>query len=305
MTGAPTATGNALADAFAAGRFAVTVEVAPPASADPEHLIERVRPLVGRVDAINLTDGAGARAAMASLAAAALVRGAGAEPVMQMTCRDRNRIAIQSDILGAAALGIRNILVLHGDDPATGDQPDARPVWDYDSRAVMTAVRGMRDDGTLPSGRALAAAPAMLIGCADTPTDPPPGWHPGGLAAKADAGADFVQTQFCFELAAARRYMAALVDAGLTERLKVVLGVGPIASARSARWMNDNLFGVSVPDAWIDRLDRSDDPSGEGVAMCAELIAGLSEIDGVAGVHIMAPVGGTAAVMRVLDRLDA
>lgn len=294
---------NRLAAAFASGRSVVTAEVASPASADPHDLMTAARPLHGRVDAVNVTDAAGARAAMASLAAAALLKQAGYEPVMQMTCRDRNRIAIQADILGAAALGIGNVLVLHGDAPSAGDQPEAKPVYDYDSRDLMATIRAMRDSAELPSGRALKAAPQMLIGCADSPLDPPPGWTPDGLASKADAGADFLQTQFCFDLGVARRYMAALVDSGLTQRLKVVLGAGPLASARSARWMNANLFGVSVPETWIERLDRASDPAAEGAAMCAELVAGLREIGGVAGVHLMAPVGGARAIVRVLDRV--
>ena len=294
---------NRLAEAFGSGKFVVTAEVTPPVSADPEQVLERVRPLLDRVDAINLTDGAGARAAMSSMAAAALVRTTGAEPVMQLTCRDRNRLAIQSEILGAAALDIRNLLVLHGDDPAAGDQPETKPVWDYDSRDVMSLVRQMRDLGTLPSGRALGANPAMMIGCAETPIDPPADWMPDGLVAKADAGAQFVQTQFCFDPDAVRRYMAAVVAAGMTDRMKFLLGVGPVASARSARWMNANLFGVCVPSDWIDRLDRAADPVADGVALCVDLITNLRSIPGVAGVHIMAPVGGTGAVTRVLDRL--
>lgn len=194
-------------------------------------------------------------------------------------------------------------MVLHGDAPTAGDQPDAKPVYDYDSRDAMSAIRAMRKSATLPSGRALKAAPAMLIGCANSPVDPPPGWAPDGVATKANAGADFMQTQFCFDLPVARRYMAALADAGLAQRLKVLLGAGPLASARSARWMNANLFGVTVPDDWIDRLDRASDPAAEGTAMCADLVAGLREIEGVAGIHLMAPVGGARAIVRVLDRV--
>ncbi len=295
--------GNALADAFAEGRFVVTAEVVPPASADPEAMLSRARPLWCRVDAVNVPDAAGARAAMGSLAGAALLKSVGIEPVMQLTCRDRNRIAIQGDILGAAALGIRNILLLHGDAPAAGDQPDAKPVFDYASRDAIEMVRGMRDDARLPSGRALGAAPAMLIGTADAPVDPAPDWTPASLAAKADAGADFVQTQFCFDAGLARRYLAALAEAGIAQRMRLLLGVGPIASARSARWMNAHLFGVEVPEAWIARLERAGDPLEEGAALCADLVASLRDIPGLAGIHLMAPAGGSAAIVRVLDRI--
>jgi len=294
---------NALAAAFADGRFVVTAEVVPPASADPEALLERARPLAGRVDAVNVPDAAGARVAMGSLAAAALLKRAGIEPVMQLVCRDRNRIAIQGDLIGAAALGIRNVLVLHGDAPSAGDQPEAKPVFDYDTRDAVAALQTMRDAARLPSGRALAAPPALLIGTADTPVDPPPGWAPAKLAAKAAAGADFVQTQFCFDAGLARRWVSALAAAGLAGRLKLLLGVGPVASARSARWMNAHLYGVSVPAAWIERLERAGDPAAEGVALCAELIAELRGIPQVAGVHVMAPAGGSAAILRVLDRI--
>lgn len=294
--------GNALADAFAAGRFVVTAEVVPPASADPEALLERARPLAGRVDAVNVPDAAGARVAMGSLAAAVLLKQAGIEPVMQLVCRDRNRIAIQGDLIGAAALGVRNVLMLHGDAPSAGDQPEAKPVFDYDTRDAIATLHAMRA-GTLPSGRALAAPPPMLIGTADMPVDPPPGWTPAKLVGKAAAGADFVQTQFCFDAALARRYVAALATAGLTGRMKLLLGVGPVASARSARWMNAHLFGVNVPEAWVERLERAADPAAEGTALCAELIAALRDIPGLAGVHVMAPAGGAAAILRVLERI--
>lgn len=294
--------GNVLAEAFADGRFVVTAEVVPPASADPEALLERARPLAGRVDAVNVPDAAGARVAMGSLAAAVLLKQAGIEPVMQLVCRDRNRIAIQGDLIGAAALGVRNVLMLHGDAPSAGDQPEAKPVFDYDTRDAIAALHAMRG-GTLPSGRALAGPPAMLIGTADMPVDPPPGWTPAKLAGKAAAGADFVQTQFCFDAELARRYVAALAAAGLTGRMKLLLGVGPVASARSARWMNAHLFGVNVPEAWVERLERASDPAAEGTTLCAELIAALRDIPGLAGVHVMAPAGGAAAILRVLDRI--
>ena len=294
--------GNTLADAFAADRFVVTAEVAPTTSADPADLLQRAEPLRGRVDALNVTDAAGARANLSSVAGAAVLKRAGIEPVMQMTCRDRNRIAMQGDLLGAAALGVRNILVLFGDDPKVGDQPEAKPVYDYDSKAAIAMVGQIRDQGILPSGRSVAGFPPMMIGCADTVVEPEPGWRPDSLLAKAEAGANFVQTQFCFDVAVARRYVAALVDCGLAERLNLLLGVGPVLSAKSARWMNANLFGVAIPDAWIDRLDHALDPAAEGTALCADLIAGLREIDGVAGMHLMAPAGGAAAIARVLDQ---
>lgn len=293
-------TGGSLSALLARGAFVVTAEVTPPLAADQGALLQRAAPLRGLADAINVTDAAGARVALSSLASAAILARAGFEPVMQVTCRDRNRIALAGDLLGAAALGVTNLLVLHGDDPARGDLPEAKGVYDLDSRAVMSLARRMRDQGTLPSDRAIDHPPAFFIGGADTPFDPPPDWRPTGLAAKAEAGADFIQTQFCFDLEVARRYLARLRDAGLTEQLHLILGVGPLASARSARWMNETLHGVSVPEALIERLEKAADPAAEGRALCVELIQGLAETEGAAGVHVMAPLQRADAIARVI-----
>ena len=289
---------------LAAGHFAVTAEVIPPLSADPGQLLARATPLRDLVDAVNVTDGAGARVTLSSFAAAAILANAGIEPVLQITCRDRNRIALAGELIGAAAQGVHNILVLHGDEPAVGDEPEAKPVYDLDSKAVMTLARRMHDQGTLPSGRAIVPPPSLFIGAADTPIDPPLGWRPEGLLAKAEAGADFVQTQFCFDLEVARRYAARLVETGVTERLHLLIGLGPIASARSARWMRDNLHGVTVPDGVIERLERAADPVAEGQRLCGELIEGLRETAGVSGVHLMAPLQGTEAIVRVIEEMD-
>ena len=286
---------------LAAGGFVVTAELAPPLSASADKLLTMAAPLRGRVDAINVTDAAGARTAMSSLAAAAILSRAGIEPVLQVTCRDRNRIAIAGDLLGAAALGVRNVLVLHGDDPARGDQPDARGVYDLDSRGVLDMVKRMREVGELPSGRRIEPRPRLFMGAADTPADPAPGWQPSGLLAKAEAGAGFVQTQFCFDLDVVRRYFARLAEFGLTERLPFLIGVGPLASARSARWMNENLFGVRVPDWLIARLEAAEDPATEGRRICIEFIQALQDVPGVRGVHIMAPRQSADAIAEVVE----
>ena len=286
---------------LAAGGFAVTAEVIPPLSADPEALLAKVRPLKGLADAINLTDAAGARAALSSFAGAAILVREGFEPVLQTTCRDRNRIALAGDLIGAAAQGVRNILVLHGDLPESGDQPEATGVYDLESRDVMGLVRTMRDDGKLLSGRIIATPPRLFIGAADTPFDPPADWRPTGLESKIAAGADFAQTQFCFDPDLARRYFARLADAGIPERLKIIAGIGPIASARSARWMNGNLHGVTVPEALIARLEQADDQAAEGRRICVELIHQLSEIPALSGVHVMAPLQGSDAIAAVIE----
>lgn len=283
-----------------AGEFVITAEVVPPVAASCQMLLDRAKPLDGLVDAINVTDAASARPAMSSLAAAALLAASGREPILQLTCRDRNRIAIVSDMLGAAAQGAHNLLILHGDDPKAGDMPDATPVHDFDSKTVMSVARDMRDEARLPSGRDLAEAPHFYIGCADAPFDVPDDWTPAGLSAKIAAGAQFAQTQFCFDLAIAERYFAALKHHGITDRLKFVVGIGPLLSAKQARFMDHNLFGVSIPPAIIERLDSASDQKAEGRAICAELIAGLKAIDGICGVHIMAPMQSSTAIAETI-----
>ncbi len=287
-------TESALARRLAGGGFALTAEVAPPVTGGKNALLARARPLVGRVDAINVTDGASARVHLSSLAAAALLRADGIEPVLQFTCRDRNRIALQADLLGASALGIHNLLILRGDDPAAGDQPNAKPVFDLESVDLARIAAGMRDEGVLPGGRKIDSPPRFFIGAADTPIDPPPDWRPDSLRRKLDAGARFVQTQLCFDIGLIGRYVGRLADFGLAERLFILIGLGPLASARSARWMRDRLWGVTIPDALIDRMEGAADPEAEGIAICAELIQRLAEIPGVAGAHLMAPVNPSA-----------
>ena len=182
---------------LANGDFVVTAELTPPVATDPRPFLERATRLKGLVAALNVTDGAGAKAHLSSLVAAHLVQGVGIEPILQMTCRDRNRLALEADLLGAMALGIRNVLVLSGDDPKKGDQPETKPVFDLDSRGLIALAHRMRSERKLPSGTEIKGPVDLLLGMADAPVDPPGGWRPAGLIAKADAGADFAQTQFC------------------------------------------------------------------------------------------------------------
>jgi len=286
---------------IARGEFVITAEIVPPLSASGERLLDEAAPLRGRVAAINVTDAAGGRTSMSSFAAAAILAAHDYEPILQVTCRDRNRIALAGDLLGAAAHGVRNLLILHGDDPSSGDQPDAAGVFDFDSKALMTLARDMRDAGTLPSGRKIEPAPHFFIGGADVPRAPGQDYSPAGLLGKAEAGAGFIQTQFCFDLGVAAAYAGRLEEEGLTKRLGFIIGVGPIRSAKSARWMNENLFGVHVPPDVIARLEQAESPADEGRKICAELIDGLRRIPGVAGAHIMAPGGGTEAIAGTLD----
>jgi methylenetetrahydrofolate reductase (NADPH) len=283
-----------LARRIAAGEFVATAELTPPLGTDRETLLALVRPLKGLAVAVNVTDGANARAHMSALVAASLMVEAGVEPVLQFTCRDRNRIALQGDLLGAATLGIRNILALAGDDPKAGDQPDAKPVYDLSSRDLIATAALLRDKGELPSGRAIAGAVPLFIGAADAPIDPPADWRPTALAAKRAAGAQFAQTQFCMDPAILRRYMARLVEEGVVPGLAVLVGIAPLASAGSARWMRQHLFGTIIADDIVARLERAQDPRAEGIRICIELIAELKTIPGVAGAHIMAPRNASA-----------
>jgi methylenetetrahydrofolate reductase (NADPH) len=289
-----------LQQALEAGQFVATAEIVPPLAAEAAGLLREADLLGEYVDAINVTDGAGARTSISSFAAAAILAAHGHEPILQATCRDRNRIALAGDLIGAAAQGVRNLLCLRGDDPAAGDQPDAKAVFDLDSVALMRLASRMCDPGTLPSGRRIEPPPRFFIGGADTPRMPDARWDAASLLAKADAGARFIQTQFCFDLALARRYLGRLVDEGVTERLHFLIGIGPIASARSARWMSEHLYGVSIPEAVVARLEGARDPAREGVRICVELIEGVRELPGAAGVHLMAPGRGPEALVEVL-----
>jgi methylenetetrahydrofolate reductase (NADPH) len=292
--------GKDLKTRLADGEFVITAEIVPPLTADAGRLLAEAELLRGKAHAINVTDAAAGRTTLSSFASSAILAANGFEPILQVTCRDRNRIALAGDLLGAAAQGVRNVLILQGDDPKGGDQPDAKPVFDLNSRELMAMAREMRDQGLLPSGRKIEPPPQLFLGGADVPARPGKEWKPEGLRGKLEAGAGFIQTQFCFDLAIAEHYAKLLRDSGLAARLSFIVGVGPIVSARSARWMNENLFGVFVPDSVIERLEGAADQAAEGRQICRELIAGMREIDGIAGVHIMAPARGAEAIAETL-----
>jgi methylenetetrahydrofolate reductase (NADPH) len=288
-----------LQEKLRASRFVITAEVTPPVSADRAELLAKARPLKGLADAVNITDGAGARPHLGAVTAAAMLVEQGIEPVLQLTCRDRNRIALQSDLLSAAASGVRNLLMLRGDDPSAGDQPDAMPVFDLDPRSLLDTARRLRDTGELPTGRKITGRADFFLGSADNPIDPTPGWRPTGLLAKLDAGAQFVQTQFCMDAGLVRRYMARLAEHGVTDKLSVLIGIVPLRSAKSARWIKEKLFGAVMPDALIHRMERASDPAAEGRLICIEMVHELVEVPHVAGVHIMAP-GNDAVVPDII-----
>jgi methylenetetrahydrofolate reductase (NADPH) len=285
------------------GQFALTAEITPPASSDLDELLAKAAPLKGLADAVNVTDGAGARAHLESTVAASVLLDNGIEPILQLTCRDRNRIALQSQLLGAAALGIANLLLLKGDDPTKGDQPEAKAVFDLDSAGLAATAVEIRDHRRLPHGRAVGGAADFFIGVADAPIDPPPGWKPASLIKKVEAGAQFAQTQFCMDVDIVRRYVARLADSGLG-KLHLLVGVVPLASAKSARWIKSNLAGSIIPDSFLDRLERARDPAAEGRAICIDFVKQLREIAGVGGAHIMAPLN-EARVVEVIEALRA
>ncbi|HEY7552123.1 MAG TPA: methylenetetrahydrofolate reductase [Hyphomicrobiaceae bacterium] len=273
---------------MSSGRFVVTAEVVPPVTCDPDELVAKVRPLRGLADAVNVTDGAGARVHMGSLAAAALILDAGVEPILQLTCRDRNRIALQSDLLAAAALGIENLLLLRGDNPSAGDQADAKPVFDLDTPTLSMVARDIRDRQKLMSGQRITGNADFFIGATDAPIDPYPGWSPDRLKAKIAAGAQFAQTQFCMDPAVVRRYMQRLADSGLGS-FRLIIGLVPLRSAHAARWIRDTLHGSIIPDSIAARMEGATDPVREGRKICDELVEQLKAVPGVGGVHIMMP----------------
>jgi methylenetetrahydrofolate reductase (NADPH) len=280
---------NLLRETLEAGQFAVTAEITPPRGADFESLAEAATILKPAVAAVNLTDGAGARVRMSSLAASIYVKQAGIEPILQITCRDRNRIAIESDLLGAAAFGISNVLTLTGDSIDAGDNPDAKSVFDFNSTELVAAMRKMSEDATTLSGAELSTAPEFYPAAADLPHEPAPDWTPSGLLKKHAAGARFVQTQYCYDMGVLKRYMQRLADHGVTEKLFFIIGLGPLRSAKSARWMRDKLFGTVMPDEVIQRMEAAEDPRDEGIRICAELMQEAKTIPGVSGAHLMAP----------------
>lgn len=270
------------------GVFAVTAELNPPDSADPEDVTRRVRVFDGYIDAMNATDGAGANCHMSSVAVCAILRREGYAPVMQVACRDKNRIAIQGDVLGGAAMGVCNILCLTGDGVQAGDDPGAQPVFDLDCMSLLETVRTMREESRLRTGRALSSPPRVFLGAAANPFADPVEFQTARLAKKICAGAQFIQTQYCFDLPRFRVFMDQVRAMGLHRKVFILAGVGPPTSARAATWMRTHVPGVHIPDAVIRRLQQAPDQKAEGKKICVELIQQLREIDGVSGVHIMA-----------------
>lgn len=270
------------------GEFAVTAELNPPDSADPQDVYDRAANFEGWVDAINAVDASGANCHMSSVGICALLTRMGYAPVLQVACRDRNRIAIQGDVLGAAAMGVANVLCLTGDGVQAGDQPGALPVFDLDSISLLETARTMRDEARFLSGRKITSPPHLFLGAASNPFAPPYEFRAPRLAKKIEAGAQFVQTQYCFDLPMFESFMRQVRDRGLHETCFIMVGVGPLASARAARWIRSNVPGIHIPDSIIARLEGAEDQRLEGKKICIEILQQCREIEGIAGAHVMA-----------------
>ena len=267
--------------------FVFTAETTPPDSSDKNVLLKKISSLKDIADAINVTDSPGANVHMSSLVASIILAQNSFEPILQFTVRDRNRLALQGDLLGAAALGVHNILCLSGDDPSNGDQPQTKSVNDIDSLGLVSTANMMKDKSQFPSGRKIDPPPYFFIGGAEVPTEGKP--DPKKIKTKIDNGVNFFQTQYVFDHIVLKEYMKILEDEGIFEKAFFIIGLGPFSSAKSAKWMNDNLFGVNVPDKIINRLNQSKDPLDESMKICLELIDLFKGINGVNGVHLMGP----------------
>ena len=268
-----------------AGNFVFTAETTPPDASDKEVLLKKVEPLKDIADAINVTDSPGAKVHMSALTAAIILAQNNIDPILQLTVRDRNRLAIQGDLVGASALGVHNILCLSGDDPKVGDQPETKAVQDIDSATLVITANMMRKDKKFPSGRPIDPAPKLFIGGAEVPSKGKP--NVDKILDKIKNGINFFQTQYVFETQKLKEYMKVLDDAGILEKTSFLIGLGPFASAKSAKWMNENLFGVDVPDQIIKRLEGAEDQKEESKKICIELIEAFRNVHGVKGVHLM------------------
>ena len=265
--------------------FVYTAETTPPDASDKETLLKNVMPLKGVADAVNVTDSPGAKVHMSSLTASIILAQNDIDPILQLTVRDRNRLALQGDLVGASALGVHNILCLGGDDPKNGDQPETKIVNDIDSLTFVSIADMMRKEKKFPSGTLIDPAPKLFIGGAEVPTQGKP--NPNKILNKINNGVDFFQTQYVFDPKVLNEYMKVLGDEGILEKTNFIIGIGPFASAKSARWMNENLFGVDVPDQIIKRLEGAENQKEESKKICLELIESFREIKGVNGVHLM------------------
>jgi 5,10-methylenetetrahydrofolate reductase len=285
-----------------AGKFAVTAEVGPPKSSEAGVIQKKGELLRQAADAFNVTDNQTAIVRMSSIAASRLLVEMGLEPVIQMTCRDRNRIAMQSDLLGAQALGIRDVLCLSGDHMIGGNHPQARKVFDLDSVNLVGMVRGM-NEGKFECGEELKPPVKFFIGAVENPFAPPYEFRPFRLHKKVEAGAQFIQTQMIFNVPRFKEFMAKVCDLGIDKHAYILAGVGPLKAPGMARYMRDNVAGCEVPDEFVKRMEKTpkDKWRSEGISVCVEIIEQMKNIPGVAGVHIMS-IEWEEAVPKIVDQ---
>ncbi|NQT01449.1 MAG: methylenetetrahydrofolate reductase [Planctomycetes bacterium] len=285
-----------------AGEFAVTAELGPPQNANPEAVKKKAQHCLGNVEGANITDNQTAIVRMSSIAAAAIAISCGVEPVAQMVCRDRNRIAMQSDILGAAALGVKNLLCLSGDHQKFGNHPQAANVFDIDSVQLIAMVKRMRDDKQFISGDPIKEhEPRLFIGAVENPFADPFEFRVARLAKKINAGADFIQTQCVFDLDKFRRWMELVVKEGLHKKVYILAGLTPVRSHRALKYMKSEVAGMSIPDELITRMESAEDAKEEGIKICLEMIENIKGIEGVSGIHLM-PIGWESITPVILER---
>jgi len=285
-----------------AGKFAVTAELGPPQNANPEAIKKKAQHCLGNVEGANITDNQTAIVRMSSIAAAAIAISCGVEPVVQMVCRDRNRIAMQSDILGAAALGVKNLLCLSGDHQKFGNHPQAANVFDIDSVQLIAMVKRMRDDKQFISGDPIKEhEPRLFIGAVENPFADPFEFRVARLAKKIDAGADFIQTQCVFDLDKFSRWMELVVKEGLHKKVYILAGLTPVRSHRALKYMKNEVAGMSIPDELITRMESAEDAKEEGIKICLEMIEKIKDIEGVSGIHLM-PIGWESITPVILER---
>ena len=285
-----------------AGQFAVTAELGPPQNANPEAIKKKSKHCIGNVDGANITDNQTAIVRMSSIAAGAIALSCGVEPIIQMVCRDRNRLAMQSDILGAAALGIQNLLCLSGDHQTFGNHPDAKNVYDVDSMQLIAMVKKMRDDKQFLCGDEIKEhEPKLFIGAVANPFADPFEFRVMRLAKKIDAGADFIQTQCIFDMKKFADWMKMVVDEGLHKKVYILAGLTPVRSHKALKYMKNNVAGMSIPDELITRMESAEDPKEEGVKICLEMIEQIRGIEGVSGIHLM-PIGWESITPVILEQ---
>lgn len=270
------------------GQFAVTSELGPPKSVDGGVIRKKAKILKGVADAVNITDCQTAIVRLSSIAAAKILLEESLEPIVQMTCRDRNRIGIQSDLLGAAALGVRNVLLMTGDHPKFGNHPQAKGVFDLDSIQLVQMVKNMRDEKKFLCGEEMDVAPQFLIGAVENPFSGSVEMRARRLAKKVTAGAEFIQTQIIYNVKRFSDWMEEVRKLELHEKVYILAGVSPLKSAGMAKYMKNNVPGMMVPDEIVKRMEKAEDAKLEGVNVCVDIIKEVKEIEGVAGVHVMA-----------------